>query len=72
MRNWLVLIIIMMGLLCVCTRANPESLPNIVVIISDDQGYEDYGFMDHPVIQTPHLDQLASESLLCAVLRWPP
>ena len=54
MRNWLVLM--MMGLLCVCTRANPESLPNIVVIISDDQGYEDYGFMNHPVIQTPHLD----------------
>jgi arylsulfatase A-like enzyme len=27
-----------------------------VVIISDDQAWTDYGFMGHPVIQTPHLD----------------
>lgn len=40
------------------------SPPNIVVIISDDQGYHDYGFMGHPHIQTPHLDKLASQSLL--------
>jgi len=36
--------------------------PNIVLIISDDQAWTDYGFMDHPVIRTPHLDKLASES----------
>ncbi len=38
--------------------------PNVVLIISDDQGWGDYGFMGHPVIRTPHLDRLASESLL--------
>ena len=38
--------------------------PNIVLIISDDQGWTDYGFMGHPVIQTPHLDQLARQSVL--------
>ena len=38
--------------------------PNIVLIISDDQGYSDYGFMGHPAIRTPHLDRLASESAL--------
>ena len=38
--------------------------PNVVVIISDDQGFEDYGFMGHEVIQTPRLDRLAEESLL--------
>lgn len=37
--------------------------PNVVLIISDDQGWEDYGFMGHPHIQTPHLDKLAKESL---------
>lgn len=36
--------------------------PNIVLIISDDQGWMDYGFMGHPAIETPHLDQLAAES----------
>lgn len=38
--------------------------PNIVLIISDDQGYGDYGFMDHPVIKTPNIDRLADQSLL--------
>ncbi len=37
--------------------------PNIVMIISDDQAWTDYGFMRHPEIQTPHLDRLARESL---------
>ena len=36
--------------------------PNIVLIISDDQGYADYGFMGHPAIDTPSLDKLARES----------
>ena len=38
--------------------------PNFLFILSDDQAWTDYGFMDHPVIQTPHLDKLAQESLL--------
>jgi uncharacterized sulfatase len=37
--------------------------PNIVLIISDDQGAGDYGFMRHPHIRTPHLDKLAAQSL---------
>jgi arylsulfatase A-like enzyme len=39
------------------------SLPNIVLIISDDQGWGDFSFMGHPQIKTPNLDRLASESL---------
>jgi arylsulfatase A-like enzyme len=38
--------------------------PNIVMIIADDQGWTDYGFMGHPRIQTPALDRLARESVL--------
>jgi uncharacterized sulfatase len=38
------------------------SPPNIVMIVSDDQGWGDFGFMGHPVIKTPHLDRLAAES----------
>ena len=38
--------------------------PNIVLMISDDQGTSDYGFMGHPQIETPHLDRLASQSLV--------
>lgn len=41
-----------------------ERLPNVVLILSDDQSYTDYGFMGHPHIETPHLDKLASQSAL--------
>lgn len=37
--------------------------PNIVLLLSDDQGWTDFGFMGHPHIQTPNLDQLSKESL---------
>ncbi len=41
-----------------------ETPPNVVLIISDDQAWTDFGFMGHDVIQTPHLDELASQSLV--------
>ncbi|MFV9551385.1 sulfatase-like hydrolase/transferase [Algibacter sp. PT7-4] len=40
-----------------------EQLPNIVFILSDDQSWTDYGFMGDKNIETPRLDQFASESL---------
>lgn len=36
--------------------------PNVVMIISDDQTWSDFGFMGNPHVQTPHLDRLASQS----------
>jgi uncharacterized sulfatase len=36
--------------------------PNVVMIIGDDQGWTDFGFMGHKEIRTPHLDRLASQS----------
>ncbi|MEM7310313.1 MAG: sulfatase-like hydrolase/transferase [Planctomycetota bacterium] len=44
--------------------AAPTERPNVLLIISDDQGYGDFGFMGHPEIRTPHLDALADESLV--------
>ena len=42
-------------------RKNVTQLrPNIVLILSDDQAWTDYGFMGHPDIQTLHLDKLAA------------
>lgn len=36
--------------------------PNVVMIISDDQAWTDFGFMGHKEIRTPHLDRLAKQS----------
>jgi uncharacterized sulfatase len=33
--------------------------PNVVLIVADDQGWGDYGFMGHAEVKTPHLDRLA-------------
>ncbi len=35
---------------------------NIVFVITDDQGYGDLGCTGNPIIKTPNIDQLASES----------
>ena len=37
--------------------------PNILVIVSDDQGYMDLGSMGSPDILTPNLDRLAAEGV---------
>ncbi|MEM8736020.1 MAG: sulfatase-like hydrolase/transferase, partial [Planctomycetota bacterium] len=44
--------------------ADTAQPPNIVLIISDDQAWNDYGFMGHEAIQTPNLDALAADSVL--------
>jgi arylsulfatase A-like enzyme len=45
-------------------HAAETTRPNIVLIISDDHGYGDYGFMGHKIVQTPNLDRMAAQSLL--------
>jgi arylsulfatase len=37
--------------------------PNVVLIITDDQGYGDLGFTGNPHVKTPVLDNLARESI---------
>lgn len=51
------------------TRAQP----NILLIVSDDQGYRDLGCYGGPEIRTPHLDRLASAGvrLTSFYVTWP-
>ncbi|QDV40212.1 Arylsulfatase [Stieleria neptunia] len=42
--------------------AHGDDRPNVVMIISDDQTFSDFGFMGNAVVQTPHLDALAARS----------
>jgi arylsulfatase len=41
---------------------SPER-PNVIIIFTDDQGYQDLGSYGSPNIRTPHLDQMASEGV---------
>ena len=39
------------------------SKPNIILVMTDDQGYGDLGCHGHPFIKTPNLDKLYTRSL---------
>ena len=42
----------------------PETRPNIVIILSDDQGYADVGYHGHcDDVETPHTDELAASGV---------
>jgi len=38
--------------------------PNVIIILADDAGYADFGFMGSQDIKTPNLDQLAKEGTI--------
>ena len=36
--------------------------PNVVLIMTDDQGYGDFGFTGNKIFETPHADKMAAEN----------
>ena len=41
----------------------PAPKPNILFILTDDQGYGDWSVTGHPLLKTPNVDRLAAESV---------
>ena len=44
-------------------RSAKLARPNIVLVMTDDQGYGDLGSTGNPILQTPHLDAFAQRSI---------
>ena len=46
-----------------CSPAVEMPAPNVIIIYTDDQGYNDVGCFGSPDIETPYLDEMATEGV---------
>ena len=61
--QYLLLTFTLLFLSCNVDKLKTNSQPNIILIITDDQGYGDIGAHGNPWIKTPELDKLHNESV---------
>ena len=63
MKKKTIIWILISGLIVSCT-ATTHKKPNVLLIVADDLGWTDAGFMGSTYYETPNLDQLASEGMV--------
>ncbi|MFT4565132.1 MAG: arylsulfatase A-like enzyme [Saprospiraceae bacterium] len=68
MKYYLYLIFIFSFLLSACSDKTSkqdklEKRPNVIIVITDDQGYGDLGHTGNPIIKTPAIDKFSTESV---------
>lgn len=57
----LLFLLLFIGNLVTCVQA--EDLPNIVLLMGDDHGWDEVGYSGHPHLKTPVLDEMAAVGL---------
>lgn len=62
--SWVAMVAAGVGLWAMPCHAGQGPRPNVILILTDDQGYGDLGFYGNPVLKTPHLDAMASRSVV--------
>ena len=53
----------LLSALCIFTSLQAADKPNVIIILTDDQGYNDLSCYGSPDIRTPHIDQMAKEGM---------
>jgi len=58
-------VVLLLSALCAFASVSQaeSSQPNVVLIMTDDQGYGDLSCHGNPILKTPHLDRLHAESV---------
>ncbi|KLU07094.1 N-acetylgalactosamine-6-sulfatase [Rhodopirellula islandica] len=71
-RNWMIHFLMTLAMLLIAAKASAADRPNILLIVSDDQGYNDLGLLGNGIL-TPTLDRLAKEGtrLTNFYVAWP-
>ena len=46
-----------------CNKTTAQEKPNIIIMMADDLGYGDVGCFGNKIIETPNIDQLASDGV---------
>ncbi|MEM1069982.1 MAG: arylsulfatase [Planctomycetota bacterium] len=65
MRQIAPIAVLFISFVAIATRtvAAETKTPNVVIVMTDDQGYGDLSCMGNPVLKTPKLDELHAESV---------
>jgi len=63
MKSWLSVSVCL--LTASTLHAAVPSRPNVVVVMTDDQGWGDVGYYGHPHLKTPNIDSMAEAGLRC-------
>lgn len=63
-KNVLYISLFILAISCKVQRTTKFEKPNILFILVDDLGYSDLGFMGSTYYETPHIDALASNSMV--------
>lgn len=61
--RWWALIVAALGCLQSINVAAGAGRPNVIILLSDDQGYGDFSCHGNPVLKTPNLDKLHAQSV---------
>lgn len=63
MLRSLMLAAVMVCVLVPMARAADKARPNVILVITDDQGYGDIAAHGNPIIKTPNMDRLHAQSI---------
>ncbi|MEM7144274.1 MAG: sulfatase-like hydrolase/transferase [Verrucomicrobiota bacterium] len=63
MKSTFLLATLASALFSLVASAESTPRPNIILVMTDDQGWGQVGYYDHPVLETPNLDAMAANGL---------